>query len=193
MRFPKKIEMRQFKNEKIYILIEAIEKIVVHAINYINLQNFRNLEVIGLVRGYYKDETTLIINETFPIREGDEKHVSFTDDDYAFFSKIPLDEKKKEFIIGWYHSHPGFGLFLSPIDIKTHALSFQLSNPNALALIFDPIRFINLKNQLEDSKSNKMLNKIYHQSLGLFRIKNINELKVNDNYIEIDWDILEND
>ncbi|MEM2942818.1 MAG: hypothetical protein QXT81_05300 [Candidatus Bathyarchaeia archaeon] len=39
-------------------------------------------------------------------------------------------------IVGWYHSHLGSGVFMSPIDIETHAKLQQFSN-HVIALIVD--------------------------------------------------------
>lgn len=41
-------------------------------------------------------------------------------------------------IVGWYHSHPDFGVFLSDYDLFIHENFFPL--PGMLALVVDPIR-----------------------------------------------------
>jgi hypothetical protein len=40
-------------------------------------------------------------------------------------------------IVGWYHSHPGHGLFLSQTDMETHMQFYQFS-PYALSFVADP-------------------------------------------------------
>jgi proteasome lid subunit RPN8/RPN11 len=40
-------------------------------------------------------------------------------------------------IIGWYHTHPGFGVFLSDMDLFIHNNFF--SAPEQLALVYDPL------------------------------------------------------
>lgn len=40
-------------------------------------------------------------------------------------------------IVGWYHSHPGHGLFLSQTDLETHMRFYQFS-PYAVSLVADP-------------------------------------------------------
>ncbi|PVH48055.1 hypothetical protein PAHAL_4G228900 [Panicum hallii] len=42
-------------------------------------------------------------------------------------------------VVGWYHSHPGFGCWLSGVDIKTQQ-SFEALNPRAVAAVIDPIQ-----------------------------------------------------
>lgn len=41
-------------------------------------------------------------------------------------------------IVGWYHSHPDFGVFLSEYDLFIHRNFFPL--PGMMALVIDPIR-----------------------------------------------------
>lgn len=45
---------------------------------------------------------------------------------------------RKENLIGWYHSHPGFGCWLSMTDITTQK-SYEGLEPRAVALVIDPI------------------------------------------------------
>jgi proteasome lid subunit RPN8/RPN11 len=40
-------------------------------------------------------------------------------------------------IVGWYHSHPGYGIFMSEIDLETHGKLLQFS-PYVVALVVDP-------------------------------------------------------
>lgn len=52
-------------------------------------------------------------------------------------------KKQKEFypqtqIVGWYHSHPNFGVFLSGVDLETQQDCFN--QPWHIAVVYDPIR-----------------------------------------------------
>lgn len=53
-----------------------------------------------------------------------------------------VDRLKKaspnDIIVGWYHSHPGHGLFLSELDLSTQRMVFRESYH--VALVVDPIR-----------------------------------------------------
>ena len=44
---------------------------------------------------------------------------------------------KSENIVGWYHSHPGYGCWLSKIDIDTERLQQQVQDPY-FAIVVDP-------------------------------------------------------
>lgn len=46
---------------------------------------------------------------------------------------------KRENIVGWYHSHPGYRPWLSGIDVSTQRLYQQHQEP-FLAVVIDPIR-----------------------------------------------------
>lgn len=44
-------------------------------------------------------------------------------------------------VVGWYHSHPGFGCWLSGVDIGTQQ-SFEALNARAVAVVVDPIQSV---------------------------------------------------
>ena len=44
-------------------------------------------------------------------------------------------------MVGWYHSHPGYGCWLSGIDVGTQAIQQQYQEP-FLAIVVDPHRTI---------------------------------------------------
>ncbi|MHA1215264.1 MAG: Mov34/MPN/PAD-1 family protein [Candidatus Hodarchaeales archaeon] len=92
-------------------------------------------EAIGLLVGKEIRENELILNKAVFVTSGDEISVSFTDDDFKVFDKILHQDT---YCIGWWHSHPGYGLFLSQTDIRTQVFSFQLHNEKAVALVLDP-------------------------------------------------------
>jgi len=63
-------------------------------------------------------------------------HVTFTQDTWEHIYKIKDKEYPDERIIGWYHSHPGFGVFLSDHDTFIHKNFF--SSPQQVAWVYDP-------------------------------------------------------
>ena len=44
-------------------------------------------------------------------------------------------------VVGWYHSHPGFGPWLSGVDVQTQQ-SFEALNKRAVAVVVDPIQSV---------------------------------------------------
>lgn len=52
---------------------------------------------------------------------------------------LPRVGFKSDVIVGWYHSHPGFGCWLSFVDVKTQR-SFEQLHKRAVAVVLDPVQ-----------------------------------------------------
>lgn len=52
-----------------------------------------------------------------------------------------LSAGRLENAIGWYHSHPGYGCWLSGIDVSTQMLNQNFQEP-FVAIVVDPVRTI---------------------------------------------------
>jgi proteasome lid subunit RPN8/RPN11 len=63
-------------------------------------------------------------------------YVTFTQDTWEHIYKIKDKEYPEERIVGWYHSHPGFGVFLSDHDTFIHQNFF--SSALQVAWVYDP-------------------------------------------------------
>lgn len=48
-------------------------------------------------------------------------------------------------IVGWYHSHPSYGCWLSGIDVDTSELYQQMNDP-FIAVVIDPIKTVSFRN-----------------------------------------------
>lgn len=65
-------------------------------------------------------------------------HVTFTHESWALIHR-QLDQRTDGArIVGWYHTHPGFGPFLSGQDLFIQRNFF--SHPQHLALVLDPVQ-----------------------------------------------------
>jgi len=64
-------------------------------------------------------------------------HVTFTQDTWQHIYEVKDRDYPDERIIGWYHSHPGFGVFLSDHDTFIHRNFF--SAPQQIAWVFDSV------------------------------------------------------
>jgi COP9 signalosome complex subunit 5 len=53
----------------------------------------------------------------------------------------PQEAGRLENIIGWYHSHPGYGCWLSGIDVGTQMTNQKYQEP-FLAIVVDPHRTV---------------------------------------------------
>jgi proteasome lid subunit RPN8/RPN11 len=63
-------------------------------------------------------------------------HVTFTQETWEHVYKIKDAQFPDDRIVGWYHSHPGFGVFLSDHDAFIHQNFF--SSQDQIAWVFDP-------------------------------------------------------
>ena len=63
--------------------------------------------------------------------------LTFTQDAWEHVHKVlAQDFAEDDRIVGWYHSHPGFGIFLSEHDLFIHRNFF--SAPSQIAVVVDP-------------------------------------------------------
>lgn len=95
-------------------------------------------EVGGLLVGNDR-EGTLTITAAYPATSASagQAHVTFTHDVWAELLPVIERDHPDERIVGWYHSHPGFGLFLSEYDQFIQRSFF--SDPVQVALVVDPV------------------------------------------------------
>jgi COP9 signalosome complex subunit 5 len=106
------------------------------------------LEVMGLMQGYV-DGTALVVTDAFRLPvEGTETRVnaqSEADEYMVEYSRLSREEVggggRQENIIGWYHSHPGYGCWLSGIDVETQKLQQMYQDP-FVAVVVDPHRTV---------------------------------------------------
>lgn len=64
--------------------------------------------------------------------------VTFTAETWTYMQGILDKQYPGKRIVGWYHSHPDFGIFLSEMDLFIHRHFFNLAWQ--VALVYDPIR-----------------------------------------------------
>ena len=95
-------------------------------------------EICGVLLGHAEPDGRVVIDEC--IRgEGASQggaHVTFTQDTWQHIYKEKDSLFPNHAIVGWYHSHPGFGIFLSDYDLFIHRNFF--SAPHQVAWVFDP-------------------------------------------------------
>lgn len=101
------------------------------------------MEVMGLMLGQFVDDYTINCVDVFAMPQSGTS-VSVEAVDPVFQTRM-LDMLKQtgrpEMVVGWYHSHPGFGCWLSSTDINTQS-SFEALNSRAVALVIDPIQSV---------------------------------------------------
>lgn len=117
--------------EKPACSIELLEKVDRHA------ESSMEAEIGGILIGRVVDGRTTV-SEAMPALKavGHRANVTFTHEVWEDVLKLVDEEFPDDRIIGWYHSHPGFGIFLSDYDKFIHQNFF--SDESAVALVVDP-------------------------------------------------------
>lgn len=123
--------------EQIYISSLALLKMLKHGRAGVPM------EVMGLMLGEFVDDYTVRVTDVFAMPQSG-TGVSVEAVDPVFQTKM-LDMLKQtgrpEMVVGWYHSHPGFGCWLSGVDINTQQ-SFEALNQRAVAVVVDPVQSV---------------------------------------------------
>nr|XP_025131751.1 26S proteasome non-ATPase regulatory subunit 14 isoform X3 [Bubalus bubalis] len=123
--------------EQVYISSLALLKMLKHGRAGVPM------EVMGLMLGEFVDDYTVRVIDVFAMPQSG-TGVSVEAVDPVFQAKM-LDMLKQtgrpEMVVGWYHSHPGFGCWLSGVDINTQQ-SFEALSERAVAVVVDPIQSV---------------------------------------------------
>ncbi|CAO1627444.1 unnamed protein product [Parajaminaea phylloscopi] len=118
----------------------ALIKMVMHA------RSGGVYEIMGLMQGKVDVENrTLYVMDAFALPvQGTETRVNAQNEAYEYMVEY-LESSKQvgrlENAIGWYHSHPGYGCWLSGIDVNTQMTNQQFQDP-FVAVVIDPNRTI---------------------------------------------------
>ena len=123
----------------------AYYKMLLHVLRFGSkyIEHTKLSEVMGVLIGRLEGEgeiKNVIIEDVVPVSHGGTIEVKFSVDQLGAFGE--LDTKIWEqygdlgwFSVGWYHSHPGLGIFFSETD-KYNQIFWQ-KNPSGIGLVFD--------------------------------------------------------
>lgn len=98
---------------------------------------------MGLMLGEFVDDYTVHVIDVFAMpQSGTGVSVEAVDEVFQTRMMDMLRQTgRDQMVVGWYHSHPGFGCWLSSVDIHTQH-SFERLNPRAVAVVVDPIQSV---------------------------------------------------
>lgn len=104
-----------------------------------------NLEIMGLMTGYVSG-TSIIVTDAFRLPvEGTETRVNAQEQAEEYMVNYLTASRegggRLENAVGWYHSHPGYGCWLSGIDVGTQSQQQTFSDP-FVAVVIDPDRTV---------------------------------------------------
>ncbi len=119
--------------------VEGLSRVNEHAIYPHVFQN-ADREVGGVLIGTVAPGAGLpLVTGAIPALSADEQRatLTFTQETWEHVHHVLDSEHPDEQIVGWYHSHPGFGIFLSEHDLFIHRNFF--SGAAQIALVVDPL------------------------------------------------------
>ncbi|GAA5853309.1 hypothetical protein JCM8547_000280 [Rhodosporidiobolus lusitaniae] len=123
---------------KVRISAVALIKMVMHA------RSGGQYEIMGLMQGKL-DGDTFVVMDAFALPVvGTETRVNAANEANEFMIQYIESSPaigRPENIVGWYHSHPGYGCWLSGIDVMTQKTNQQFQDP-FLAVVIDPNRTV---------------------------------------------------
>jgi proteasome lid subunit RPN8/RPN11 len=173
---------------------EAYKTIILYASRYANdmIPPKDWKEIYGILIGY-SDNDFVYIEKAEALTYGHATDVQLDEKHYGFIEEIQekliLNEVTKEFyMIGWFHSHPGLGLFFSYIDL-INQLGFQARNADFCGLVFDHTLLGKKKEEKIEGTEHKITK--YDTGFEIYRITDVN-MDINDsgydnNYHKVDY------
>lgn len=153
---------------------DAFQKMISHTLRFANDSREESTQALGICIGEYSPETKrYIIGDVIPITHGDSIELGFSEEIHEAIDEIKShypDTNKS--VIGWYHSHLGYGLYFSNSD-KVNNLYFQHSeNPYGFGIVIEQT----------------LLNEDLNYGIEVFRLKDYSKGAESD-YIKVAFDI----
>ena len=99
------------------------------------------LEVIGIMLGRKIDEFTVEVFDVFATPQvATGQSVETTDEQFQYNMMKLLEQTGYRDLVsvGWYHSHPGFNVWLSDVDVANQETQEKLDE-RAVAIVVDPV------------------------------------------------------
>ena len=131
---PWRNDPRYFKSVRISSL--ALLKMAMHC------KSGGNLEVMGLMQGKTVGRTFVVLDAFALPVEGTETRVNAQAEAVEYMVEyVQAHESTGRFeqVVGWYHSHPGYGCWMSGVDCATQITNQAFQEP-FLAVVVDPVR-----------------------------------------------------
>ncbi|MGE5396777.1 MAG: Mov34/MPN/PAD-1 family protein, partial [Chitinophagales bacterium] len=123
-------------NSSVCIHLSAMKDILEHAVS------FKDREVGGVLLGYEccnQPVGSIDLRQAIKASHTIENRASltFTHQTWLDLDRVIKQNKMNCEILGWYHSHPSFGIFLSEYDQFIHRHFF--SGASQVAMVVDPV------------------------------------------------------
>ncbi|MHA2391714.1 MAG: hypothetical protein ACXAEX_07075 [Promethearchaeota archaeon] len=175
----------------VVIKAEAYKTIILYASRYANRsippENWK--EIYGVLIGYTDNDLVHVLGAE-ALTFGHDTDVVLDKRHYAFISEIDdklYSEEKGHYVVGWFHSHPGLGLFFSDIDLRNQV--FFQTHEDGIGLVFDHT-LLGRKTQEKAADSEFIITK-YETGFEIYRITDIamdiNAPEYSTNYHKVDY------
>jgi proteasome lid subunit RPN8/RPN11 len=129
----------KYHKSQVYIKKDALNNLTKH------LESNLRVEQGGILFGnaYQDPDSEIIYVEIIaavaaPATIGTGSHLEFTSNSWLGIMEYARKEHPEENIVGWYHSHPNIGVFMSRTDMRTQQAFFY--HPWCLSIVCDPVR-----------------------------------------------------
>jgi proteasome lid subunit RPN8/RPN11 len=129
--------------------------------------------VIGVLIGKMNKDYLVIDDAVTGEVKREFSTISLTPNAIAKIADEILKGKIKGNIVGWYHTHPGYGVFMSEVDEKTQNVLSQFY-PQAISLVLDPASKEYKFYALNDKKR---LKPVENNEINFFGSEDISEWK----------------
>ena len=110
---------------------EALRKVIEDA------KSRPSQRVVGFLIGSMEGQTLIIEDAVSGEIESGATEATLPAETIARIANDIVNQKIRGNIVGWYHTHPGYGIFMSDVDILTQHKLQQFS-PYIVALVVDP-------------------------------------------------------
>lgn len=136
---------------------DTSEQVIISALPLLKMLKYARagipFEVMGNLMGTYVDEYTTKVVDIFsmPVQAS---AVSVEDVDPVFQTKMVemlQQTDRTENTVGWYHSHPGYGCWLSSTDMNTQQAYEQIEQ-RSIAIVVDPVQSVKGKVVIDSFK-----------------------------------------
>jgi proteasome lid subunit RPN8/RPN11 len=101
-------------------------------------------EVVGILLGNFSEDSTgkyrvdIVGIVESDYATGDQTQAQFTHQVWLQLVESAQRKYPDQKVVGWYHTHPGFGAFMSDDDVNAHHVAF--SHPWHVAAVCDPTK-----------------------------------------------------
>lgn len=186
-------DIEEGADEKAVVIeAEAYKTIILYASRYANKSIPKEdwKEIYGVLIGH-TDQDIVYVERAEALTYGHATDVQLNDKHLAFIAEIEDElyaQEKNQFIVGWFHSHPGLGLFYSYVDLINH-IGFQGKNPDAIGLVFDHTLLGKKKLEKVEGTDHKITK--YETGFEIYRMNDVNmdvsKPEFDENYHEVDY------